>query len=297
MVRVSWLARAYLWRTSLREIEAGAITGTVAALCQQANFDLGEDVLAALEKAREAEDSPLAREALGQLLENARIARAERRPLCQDCGTAVVFLEIGQDVHIVGGDLRQAIDDGVRRGYAEGYLRRSMVRQPFSTRTNTGDGTPAMVHPEIVPGDRLAIALMTKGGGAENMSRLVMLTPGDGREGVIRAVVEAADQAGGRPCPPMIIGLGIGGTAETAMLIAKRSLLRPVGIPSTDPETARLERDLLVRVNDLGIGPLGLGGRATALAVHAASMPCHIASLPVAINFQCHSARHKEAVL
>jgi len=209
----------------------------------------------------------------------------------------VVFLEIGQDAHIRGGDLHSAVEEGVRQGYSRGYLRKSMVHQPFSARVNTGDNTPAMLHTEIVPGDRVRVIVMTKGGGAENMSRLAMLKPADGRDGILDTVVRAVDEAGGKPCPPLILGVGIGGTAETAMLLAKKSLLRPVGQPSPDPEIAALERDILARVNDLGIGPLGLGGRTTALAVHAATMPCHIASLPLALNFQCHSARHREAVL
>jgi len=280
----------------LKEIEASAIAETVARLCQQANYELGDDVVAALRRAEENEESPLGKDVLRQLLENARIAGEGELPLCQDCGTAVVFLDVGQDVHI-SGDLHGAIEEGVRQGYERGYLRKSMVRQPFSARLNTGDNTPAMVHSEIVPGDQLRITVMTKGGGAENMGRLAMLKPADGREGVVETVVNAVDQAGGKPCPPLIIGLGIGGTSETAMLLAKKSLLRPVGQPSPDPEIAELERDVLARVNDLGVGPLGLGGRTTALAVHAATMPCHIASLPVAVNFQCHSSRHREAVL
>ena len=281
----------------MREITADQITETVARLCQEANFKLGDDVAAALAKASADEESPLGREVLEQLLENDRIASADRVPLCQDCGTAVVFLDIGQDVHVVGGDLSAAIEEGVRQGYGEGFLRKSMVTRPFTARVNTGDNTPPMMHTEIVPGDRLRIRVMTKGGGAENMSRLAMLKPGEGADGIVATVVETVDVAGGRPCPPLIIGLGIGGTAETAMLLAKKSLLRPVGEASPDAETADLERQVLARVNDLGIGPMGLGGRTTALAVHAAAKPAHIASLPVAVNIQCHSARHREAIL
>lgn len=281
----------------MREIKAKDITKAVAQLCQQANFELGGDVLLALREAQQNEESPLGKEVLGQLIENARIAQEERLPLCQDCGTAVVFLEVGQEARISGGDLYAAVAEGVRQGYTQGYLRKSMASQPFSARINTGDNTPPVIHTEIVPGDKLRIMLMPKGGGAENMSILAMLKPGAGRQGIIERVVKAVDTAGGNSCPPLIIGLGIGGTAEKAMLEAKRALLRPVGKPNPDPEVARLEKEILVRVNALGIGPLGLGGTITALAVHAEVMPTHIASLPLAVNLQCHSARHKEVVL
>ena len=281
----------------MREIEASDITQTVAQLCQRANIELGEDVITALKQAQQAEESPLGREALSQLLKNARIAREERLPLCQDCGTAVVFLEIGQDVHVGGGDLYPAVEEGVRQGYTEGYLRKSIVSQPFSSRVNTGDNTPPVVHTEIVSGDQLRITVMAKGGGAENMSRLAMLKPADGRQGVIDFAVRTVEEAGGKPCPPLIVGLGIGGTTDSVMLLAKKALLRQVARPSPDTEIAELEQEILARINDLGIGPLGFGGRTTVLAVHAEVMPAHIASLPVAVNLQCHSARHKEAVL
>jgi len=281
----------------MKEIEASAITQAVTQLCQEANFVLSEDVVAALKQAQQTEESPLGREVLGQLLENARIAQQERLPLCQDCGTAVVFLEIGQDVHIIGGDLYSAVEDGVRQGYTQGYLRKSVVRQPFSARVNTGDNAPPVIHADIIPGDRLKITVMPKGSGAENMSRLAMLKPGDGRQGIIDLVVKVVDEAGGNPCPPIVVGLGIGGTSERAMLLAKKALLRPVGQPNPDPEVAELEVELLNRINGLGIGPLGFGGSTTALAVHAEVMPTHIASLPVAVNLQCHSTRHQEAIL
>jgi fumarate hydratase subunit alpha len=281
----------------MRDIKVEDIIRAISQLCQEANFELGEDVLQALKDARQKEESPFARDALDRLLENARIAREESLPLCQDCGTAIVFLEIGQDVHIAGGDLDTAITEGVRRGYALGYLRKSMVKQPFSTRTNTRDNTPPVVHIRIVPGNRLKIAVMPKGSGAENMSRLAMLKPGAGTEGIVDAVVECVSEAGSNPCPPLVIGLGIGGTAEKAMLLAKEALLRRVGQPHPDPEVAALEKSILERVNTLGIGALGLGGTVTALAVHAEVAPTHIASLPVAINLQCHSARHRETVL
>ena len=281
----------------MREIEASAITQTIVQLCQQANFELGGDVLAALKQAQQTEESPLGKEVLSQLIENARIAEREHLPLCQDCGTAVVFLEVGQEAHIIGGDLYSAVAEGVRQGYTQGYLRKSIVSQPFSARINTGDNTPPIIHTEIVPGDRIKVICLPKGGGAENMSRLAMLKPSNGREGIIDFVVGTVDEAGANPCPPLIVGLGIGATAEGAMLLAKKALLRQIDKPNPDPEVAELEKEILSHLNDLGIGPLGLGGRTTALAVHAEVRPTHIASLPVAVNLQCHSARHKEAVL
>ncbi len=281
----------------MREIKASDITRAVSRLCQQSNFELGEDVLSALEAARKIEESPLGRDSLDKIIENARIAGEEKLPLCQDCGTAVVFLELGQEVHIAGGDLYTAVARGVGQGYTRGFLRKSMVRKPLSLRANTGDNTPPVVHTEIVPGSQLRVTVMSKGGGAENMSRLAMLKPAAGRRGITSLVVETVSQAGGKSCPPLIVGLGIGGTAEKAMLLAKQALLRPVGQPSPDPETAGLEEAVLAAVNALGIGPLGLGGTTTALAVHAEVVPAHIASLPVAVNLQCHSHRHREVVI
>ena len=281
----------------MREIHTNTITQAVARLCQQANFELGEDVLAALKQAEQTEASPLGKEVLSQIIENARIAEREHLPLCQDCGTAVVFLEIGQETHIVGGDLYNAIAEGVRQGYNQGYLRKSIVNQPFSARINTKDNTPPVIHTEIVPGDRIRVICLPKGGGAENMSRLAMLKPSDSRGGIIELVVRTVDEAGANPCPPLIVGLGIGATAEETMLLAKKALLRRVGEPNPDPEVTELEKEILSRINNLGIGPLGFGGSTTALAVHAEVRPTHIASLPVAVNLQCHSARHKEALL
>lgn len=281
----------------MRNIESSKITETVARLFQEANFDLGEDVLDSLKRARDREESPLGRQVLEQILENASIARGERVPMCQDCGTAVLFLELGQDAHIVGGDLYEAVEEGVRQGYSQGYLRKSIVKQPFSARVNTRDNTPAVIHLEMVKGDGLHITVMPKGGGSENMSRLTVLKPAEGRQGVIDYVVMAVDEAGSNPCPPVIVGVGVGGTADKAVILAKKALLRRVGEPNPDPEVAELERDILDRVNSLGIGPQGFGGRTTALAVHAEVFPTHIASLPVAVNLQCHAARHKEAVL
>ena len=281
----------------MREISCDEIAQTVARLCVEANLYLGEDVLAALRRAKEEEVSPLGREILDQILRNAEIAAQEKLPLCQDCGMTVVFLELGQDVHIAGGNLYDAINEGVRRGYEEGYLRKSVVERPFSARVNTKDNTPAVIHTEVVPGDRLKITVCPKGGGSENMSYLKMLSPAAGRQGVIDFVVDCVDRSGANPCPPIIVGVGIGGTIDWTTLLAKRALLRPVGQPHPDPEVAELEAEILERVNKLGIGPQGFGGKVTALAVHVETFPCHIASLPVAVNIQCHSARHKEAIL
>lgn len=281
----------------MREIAAEAVTETVARLCMEANYDLGEDVVATLRAALEREESEVGQGILRQILENAAIARQEKIPICQDCGLAIVFLELGQEVHIVGGDLYEAVNEGVRRGYREGYLRKSVVREPFSARRNTGDNTPAIIHTRIVPGEHLRITVAPKGGGSENMSRLAMLTPAAGRQGIVDFVLRTVDEAGANPCPPIIVGVGIGGSFERVAYLAKYALLRPLGTPNPDPELAELERELLERVNRLGIGPQGFGGRITALAVHVEAEPCHIASLPAAVNLQCHAARHKEAVL
>ncbi len=279
----------------MRQIETAAITRAVKEAAIAANYDLGKDLLAALQRGEQEEESPSGREIFRQLLENASIADTERVPLCQDCGLAVIFVELGQEVQIVGGDFEQAIQEGVRQGYGEGYLRKSLCH-PL-TRANTGDNTPAVIHTEIVPGDRLKITVVPKGGGSENMSRVFMLKPAEGRAGVIEKVVTAVKEAGPNPCPPIIVGVGIGGTFERAALLAKKALLREVGSPNPDPELAALEQEMLQQVNDLGIGPQGLGGRITAMAVHVLMQPSHIASLPVAVNIQCHASRHKEAVL
>jgi fumarate hydratase subunit alpha len=281
----------------MREIEAKEVTKTVSRLFQEACHYLPRDVVSVIKKARDAEESPVGREVLSRILENIEISAGGEVPLCQDTGDAIVFLELGQDVHVVGGDLYTAINEGVRQGYAEGYLRKSMVSRPFSARTNTKDNTPAIIYTDIVPGDRLRIIAKPKGGGAENMSRLAMLKPAQGRQGVIDFVVQTVDEAGSNPCPPVIVGVGIGGTVEKCVLLAKRALLREVGRPNPDAEVAELEREILRRVNNLGIGPMGYGGRTTALAVHVEVFPAHIASLPVAVNMQCWCARHKEAVL
>ncbi|MCL2140130.1 MAG: fumarate hydratase [Dehalococcoidia bacterium] len=281
----------------MRVISASEIRASVALLVQKANFELGNDVLELLKKAIQAEQSPIGRDILEKIILNASIAKTDRVPLCQDCGTAVIFLEIGQEVHISGGDLYEELTNGVRLGYQEGFLRKSIVSQPFTSRINTGDNTPPVIHAEIVPGEQLKISFMPKGGGSENMSRLVMLQPSAGRRGIVDAVTAAVKDAGGNPCPPLIIGLGIGSTAEKAMVMSKRALLRPAGQPSIDPEVACLEEELLKSINSLGIGPLGMGGKVTALAVHADVLPCHFASLPLSISFQCHSIRHAEVLL
>ena len=281
----------------MREINVSDITQTVARLCQEANYNLPEDVFSALERARKTEESPIGQQTLDQILDNAKLAKEEQMAICQDCGAAVVYLEVGQDVHIVGGDLYEAINEGVRQGYDKGFLRKSMASQPFSARVNTKDNTPAIIHTEIVSGDKLKIMVVPKGGGSENMSRLFMLTPSRGRQGIIDSVVQAVDDAGSNPCPPIIVGVGIGGTAEKTIYLAKKALLRKVGEANPDPEVAELEREILKRVNALGIGPQGFGGRNTALAVNVEVFPAHIASMPLAVNIQCHAARHKEAQL
>jgi fumarate hydratase subunit alpha len=281
----------------MREIKSEEVTRAVAQLFEQSCHYLPEDVVAALRQAREKEESPVCREVLDRLLENAVMAGREQIPLCQDTGAAVVMLELGQDVHITGGDLYSAVDEGVRQGYEQGYLRKSIVRGPCFARVNTKDNTPAMIHTDIVPGDRLNIAVLPKGGGSENCSRLTVLTPARGRQGVIEFVVNLVSEVGSNPCPPVIIGVGIGGTTDIAMLMAKKALLRKAGQSSPDPEVADLEREILARVNDLGIGAMGYGGTVTALAVHVETFPCHIASLPLAVNMQCWCARRGQATL
>lgn len=279
----------------MREIDIGRIEDAVYALCRSACCEIGEDVLTLLEQGLARERSPFGREILRQLIENDRLACARRMPICQDTGMAVVFMDVGQDVHLAGGDLTQAVDSAVRRAYRDGCFRNSVL-DPL-TRKNTGDNTPAVLYTRIVPGEQVEIAVAPKGFGSENMSRLGMLTPSQGLEGVLDFVVETVRLAGANPCPPVVVGVGIGSTAEGCMLLAKRQLLRDAGAPSPDPELAQIERELLERINRLGIGPQGLGGDVTALAVHAAKAPTHLAGLPVAVNMQCHAARHKRAVL
>ena len=280
----------------MREIAAADITGLVARLCIDANYRLPPDVMAALERARAEEESPLGRDILGQLIENARLAEREGLPMCQDCGVAVVFVELGAQACITGVPLEEAVNVGVRRGYAEGRLRKSVVASPLA-RTNTGDNTPAIMHLRQVEGDRVRVVVAPKGAGSENMSALAMLRPADGREGIERFVVKVVERAGASACPPLVVGVGLGGNFERCALLAKEALLRPLGGPHADDQTADLERRLLRAINDLGLGPAGLGGRITALAVHVETHPCHIASLPVAVNLNCHAHRHAEGAL
>ncbi len=281
----------------MREIATTKITEAVAGLFQKACYHLPEDVLFALRKARNMEDSPVARDVLDKLLENAELSAKGEIPLCQDTGTAVVFIELGQDIHINGGDFYASIAEGVRQGYDRGYLRKSIVRHPYSDRINTLDNTPPVIHTDIVPGNKIRIIAMPKGGGCENMTQLRMLLPSSGRQGIIDFVVNTVEEAGSNSCPPIIAGVGVGGTSEKAILLAKKALLREIGTVNSNPEHAKLEDEILAQINKLGIGAMGYGGKITALAVHMEVFPCHIASLPVAVNMQCHSARHKEILL
>jgi fumarate hydratase subunit alpha len=274
----------------LREIEVGAVTEAVRDLCIEANTRLPEDHLAALRGALDEEESPLGREVIEELLENARVARERCVAFCQDTGYAVFFVELGSEVRVVGGELGEAIDEGVRRGYGEGFLRKSIVRGPLD-RANTGDNTPAIVYYDVVPGERLNLTMLVKGAGCDNMSALRMLTPAEGLPAMKRFVVETVERAGPNASPPLTVGVGIGGPFEKAALLAKKALTRPSGEPNPDPEIARIEEELLAAINATGIGPAGYGGRVTALAVHVESFPTHIAAFPVAVNLDCHSHR------
>ena len=275
----------------MRTIPYKTIVEAVKKLCIQAASKLPDDVVAALNKALEAEESPRGKEILRQCIENAALAAGENDPICQDTGVAVYFVELGSDVTISGGTLADAINEGTRQGYRDGYLRKSMVADPLFGRKNTGDNTPAVVHIDVAAGETIAITLLPKGGGSENMSALAMLKPADGPEAVSDFVVATVVKSGGKPCPPVIVGVGIGGTADKAMLCAKKSLLRPIGKSHADRRYAELETTIMEKINASGIGPQGLGGRVTALAVHIEDFPCHIASLPVAVNINCHAAR------
>ena len=283
--------------TGVREVQAADITAKVAELCETATHVLPDDVVAGLKKAQGQERSPLAKQVLIEILENVDISKRDMIPLCQDTGTTVVMVEVDQDVHIVGGSLQDAINAGVGKGYTEGYLRASMVAHPFSSRVNTKNNTPAVIHTEIVPGDRFHMTIVPKGGGCENMSRFQIMLPSRGKEGITEFVLQTIEQSGGNPCPPLVVGVGVGGSAEYAMYLAKKAIIRPVGSASTDPETAEFEQELLAKVNALGVGPQAVGGVNTAMAVNIETYPTHITSLPVAVNLQCHSARSKHADL
>ena len=283
--------------TRVRDFDVREITAAVKDMCITANYDLPVDVYDALKAARQTEESPVGKEVLGQLVENADIAAADRVPICQDTGFAVFFAEVGQDVHLVGGDFEAAITEGVRQGYGDGYLRKSVAEEPAHARRNTKDNTPAIIHTSIVPGDKVRITMMAKGGGAENMSSLNMLKPSQGWAGMSQAVVDTVSRAGSNPCPPVVIGVGIGGTIDLVTVLAKKALLRDIGSVHPDPRLAGMEAELLERINALGIGPQGLGGSTTALAVFIEEMPCHIASMPMAVNVQCHAQRHKTVEL
>lgn len=280
----------------MRQIDSQIITETVEKGFMEITHLPGEDLIAALDRACQKEDSPIGNDILTQLLENARLGREEQTPICQDTGNSVVFMEIGQDVHIVGETPSDAVRRGVGRGYTKGYLRASIVGDPLE-RKNTRDNTPPFVHTEITSGDGIKITMMAKGSGCENMSRFKMLTPAQGRQGVVDFVVDTVLQGGGKPCPPLIVGVGIGGTFDMATYIAKKSLFRPVGEHHPEPHIRELEEELLEKINNLGLGPQGWGGRTTALAVHVETYPCHIASLPVAVNIECHSHRVKTVTI
>ena len=280
----------------MRELQAKEITSAVKRLCMEANYYLGEDVLNAIKEGLKKEESPLGKDILQQIVENAEIAAKEEVPICQDTGFAVIFVELGQEVRVVNGDFNEAINEGVRQGYTDGYLRKSIVEDPIR-RKNTGDNTPAVIHLEMVPGDKIRIIVAPKGGGSENMSEVKMMKPADGVEGLKRFVVERVEKSGGNPCPPVVVGVGVGGTFEKCAFLAKKALLREVGSKHPDPYYAELEAELLEKINKTGVGPQGLGGRITALAVHIEIHPCHIASYPAAVNLNCHAARHKEITI
>ena len=279
----------------MREITALRITETVKQLCIEANCFLPQDMKKCIASAYESESWPQAKEILEQITENYQIAERERRPICQDTGLACVFVTIGQDVHIVG-DLAEAIHEGVRQGYRDGYLRKSVVRDPLD-RVNTGDNTPAIIYYDIVPGDRLEITVAPKGAGSENMSQIKMLKPSDGLQGIKDFVLKVVEEAGPNPCPPIVVGVGVGGTFDKAAFLAKKALLRPADQRHPEPFWAKLEQELLQQINELGIGPQGFGGKTTALCVNIEKAPAHIASLPVAVNINCHVTRHKTEVL
>ncbi len=280
----------------MREIEAVQITEVVERLCIEANEHLPEDVKKTIQECRRDEDGEIAKGILDNMIENFQIADQECVPICQDTGMACVFLEIGQDVHIIGGDLREAVDEGVRRGYEKGYLRKSVVKDPIR-RGNTNDNTPAVMYTEIVPGEHITITVAPKGFGSENMSRIAMLKPSAGLSGIKDFILETVELAGPNPCPPVVVGVGIGGTFDKAALLAKKALLRPLDSSHEDPYYGELEKEMLEKINELGIGPQGFGGKTTALGVNIETMPTHIAGMPIAVNINCHVTRHKTEVI
>lgn len=280
----------------MREVSCDKITDVIERLCIEANYDLPEDVRSAIERASAAEDGPVAQGILADIRANYAIAAEERVPICQDTGMAVIFLEIGQDVHITGGDLTEAVNEGVRRGYEKGYLRKSVVGDPVR-RGNTGDNTPAMLTTEIVPGDRIRVTVAPKGFGSENMSQISMFKPSAGLQGIKDFILKAVRNAGPNPCPPIVVGVGIGGTFDKCALLAKKALLRELGTHHPDPFYAELEEEMLEKINATGIGPQGLGGRTTALAVNIETLPTHIAGMPCAVNINCHVTRHRTEVI
>jgi fumarate hydratase subunit alpha len=280
----------------MREIVAKRITDTVKKLCIEANTNLSDDVVEALNKALSKEESPIGREILRQIINNAKIAWRDKLPLCQDTGLAIVFVEIGQDVRIIDGTLVEAINEGVSRGYKEGYLRKSVAADPLK-RNNTGDNTPAIIHSTVVPGENLKIGLLAKGGGAENCSAIRMFKPASQKKEIDEFILETVEKGGPNACPPIIVGVGIGGSFDYAPVLAKKALLREVGTHHSEHDTAQWEKELLEKINKTGIGPMGLGGRTTSLAVNIEKRPCHISSLPVAVNIECHAHRYKEAII
>ena len=280
----------------MRVIESSVITNTVKNLCITSNYCLNDDIFKALQEGLSTEESDIGKGILENIIENAKLAKTDEMPICQDTGMAVFFVEVGQDVHITGGSLTEAINEGVRRGYKEGYLRKSVVKDPIE-RVNTGDNTPAIIHYDIVDGDRIKILVAPKGFGSENMSGVKMLKPSDGIEGVKNFVIETVDKAGPNPCPPIVIGVGIGGTMEKAAILAKKALTRSIDVRSEIEYVRNLESELLQLINKLGIGPAGLGGRVTSLAVNVEVYPTHIAGLPVAVNINCHATRHAETII
>jgi len=281
----------------MRTIEYKKIVDAVKEMCLEANYDLPQDVIDGFKKAMAKEESPLGKSILEQCLKNAQIAKDERVPICQDTGLSVFFINIGQDVKVDGGLLKDAINEGVRQGYKDGYLRKSSLDDPLFARKNTGDNTPAIIHLDIVAGDKLDITLAPKGGGAENMSRLAMLPPSAGEKGVVDFVVDTIVKAGGNPCPPTVVGVGIGGTFEKVAYLAKKALIWPLNAPNQDERYDQLEKKILQRINNSGVGPQGLGGNITSFAIHIEHHPCHLASLPVAVNVNCHAHRHAHRVL